>query len=419
MASRRMASRRSLTGSLGDVNRRLKYLEARPSFSRLSNYVVQRQNIRPRSVATDQIALSSVTNDLIEAETIKQDRLAADSVGNSELQPNSVDSENFVPQGVDTNALQDGSVTNDKLGPGSVQNNNLGNNSVDETKLASGSVGTDQLKDSSVTNSKIADGAVTSPKIGNGAVNSDKLAVSAVTENKISGGAVTGNKISDGAVTSSKIGSNAVTNSKIENGAINSDKISSGAVVGSKIGFQAITREKIASGTGIVTAVTVAAGGIIISNSAESYGRAYSVSARFGSGSRDVAPGNHSHSGETQGPSSGLFHRHDFSTSTLRAKKEVSDHVVEDLEKILSVKLKRFKYKNSKRREQDSINREWMFGYLAEDLVAAGFEEVVGYDSEGNANSVNYGLISVFALEVVKKQQEEIDALKKKIEDMK
>ncbi len=61
MASRRRTRSRSLTGSLSDVQKRLKYLEGRPSPSRLGNYSVKGNNLQPRSVAADQLALSAVT----------------------------------------------------------------------------------------------------------------------------------------------------------------------------------------------------------------------------------------------------------------------------------------------------------------------------------------------------------------------
>lgn len=53
MATRRGAGRSSITGAIGEVQRRLRYLEGRPAPSKLSAQVVRRTNIQPRAVATD------------------------------------------------------------------------------------------------------------------------------------------------------------------------------------------------------------------------------------------------------------------------------------------------------------------------------------------------------------------------------
>jgi hypothetical protein len=60
-----------------------------------------------------------------------------------------------------------------------------------------------------------------------------------------------------------------------------------------------------------------------------------------------------------------------------------------------------------------------MYGYMAEDLIENDFEEVIGYDKDGLPDTVNYGLISIFVLELVKKHQNEIDSLKEEIQRLK
>ena len=60
-------------------------------------------------------------------------------------------------------------------------------------------------------------------------------------------------------------------------------------------------------------------------------------------------------------------------------------------------------------------NREWMYGYLAEDLEEMGFEHVLHYNKDGEPQAVDYGLISTLVLELVKEQHSEIELLKEKI----
>jgi hypothetical protein len=67
----------------------------------------------------------------------------------------------------------------------------------------------------------------------------------------------------------------------------------------------------------------------------------------------------------------------------------------------------------------EGINREWMHGYIAEEVQELGFEELLGYDEKGEPASLNYGLLSTLVLELVKVQQTEIDSLKEEIQRLK
>jgi hypothetical protein len=123
----------------------------------------------------------------------------------------------------------------------------------------------------------------------------------------------------------------------------------------------------------------------------------------------DFSHGDHLHSQPAYSGTTGS------NTSTLKLKKEISDYKVEDIKKILNLKLKRYKYKNEVRYLQESINREWMYGYIAEEVEDLGFEELVGYDEKGEPASLNYALLSTLVLELVKVQQTEISLIKEKI----
>ena len=80
---------------------------------------------------------------------------------------------------------------------------------------------------------------------------------------------------------------------------------------------------------------------------------------------------------------------------------------------MLNLELKKFKYKNS---EKDlTKNSEWEFGYMAEDLYELGITEPLAYDSDGNPNRVDYSLIGVLAVELLKNQEKRISKLEEEL----
>jgi hypothetical protein len=59
-----------------------------------------------------------------------------------------------------------------------------------------------------------------------------------------------------------------------------------------------------------------------------------------------------------------------------------------------------------------------MYGYIAEEVLETGIEEIVGYDENKDPISLNYGLLSTLVLELVKEQQKEIDLLKEELRQL-
>jgi hypothetical protein len=391
VATRRRATRRTLTGAISDVQRRLQYVETRSNPTRLANQVVKRANIQPRAVDSDQIALGAIANDNLEDAAISAAKLA------------------------------DNSVTNRAVAPGAIGTAELQNSSVGNAQLQDDSVGRDEIQDNAVGRDQIADGAVGGSEIASGAV----------SEAKIGNGEVTRDKIRDGAINGDKLANLAVVEAKIANGAVKSAKIGDGEVTNGKLSSTAVTFGKVAIGTSILTALS-ATSPLTRALNTQTIGTSVTVGVSVGNSSNSVAVGNHTHAVntsviDTTGPNTGLSHTHGYriatsptsTPSTLRVKKEVSDHVLDDPRRILGLRLKRFKYRNPQRGLHEGANREWMYGYIAEEVQEAGVEEVLGYDSDGLVDSVNYGLLSALLLELVRSHQDEIDSLRQDLERLK
>lgn len=400
MATRRRASRDTITGAITDLQRRVRYLQKLPSPSKLANQVVRRVNVQPRAIDSDQLALRAIVNDIVEDDAIEARNLNENSVT--------------------SRAIEDGQVIDGKLGVNSVNAINIKDLNVETTKLANSAVTSTKLANAAVEESKIANSAVTEGKIRNSAVTTNKIDNSAVTTSKIASSAVTSNELATSSVTNAKIGSAAVTSAKIGTGAITNDKIAGKTInAAQKIQDRTIFSTQISTSSFPVFIIEGLAVGDGLSKSSNR------VSVRFGTGSTEVPRGNHTHvhnnSYFTQDGFGNDLRR--FLTlrqtsnppSSRKVKKNISDHNLEDPKKLLKINLKRFKYKNSEKDAHAQKNREWMYGYLIEDLVSLGFEEVLVYNTKHEPIQLDYGLFSTLVLELVKVQQKELDELKKEV----
>jgi hypothetical protein len=537
MASRRRTRSRSITGSISDVQKRLKYLEGRPSPSKLGNYSVKASNLAPRSVAADQLAVSAVTSLNVEEgaiglremgeNSVDSSEIRENAVGTSELSIDAVYNENvntdaiglgeMADNSVDTAEIRSNAVGTDELGIDAVYNENvfvdaiglgeMQDNSVDSAELRSNAVGTDELgidavynenvfvdaiglgemQDNSVDAAEIRTNAVGTDEIALGAVKADEIDVDAVglgemADNsvdtaEIRSNAVGKDEIGTNAVESDEIALNAVGQGELANNSVDSDAIIGGAVLDRHIdsigGISAtkiksgelaaeripliqnsklagnITVGKIASGTSIITNITPVSP-VYESESTGTYGVTSTIGVSVGTGSNQVASGNHTHTGGSIPAHSHSFtggsvltasgslsgHSHlgrdgshlhgvqisgivgGVTTSSKRFKEEISDYEI-DPKKILQLKLKRYKYKDLVRDDQNTLNREWMYGYIAEEVLDTGVEEIVAYNEKQEPIALNYALLSTLVVELLKTQQAEIDFLKEEVQRLK
>jgi hypothetical protein len=392
MATRRRVRRRSLKGSILDIQRRLRYVESKPNPFKISDKAITRDALQFNAVSSDQIAPNAIGTEEISSDAVTNDQLADGSVSNDTLQSGSVGSSN----------IQDGAVTTSKIA----------NSAVTTEKIANSAVTTDKINNFAVTTAKIGDGQVTAAKIGDGQVTTAKIGNDQITSAKVATGQIGGR--GDGGKI--HIRANSITTQDILNGAIGSGKLATDAVITVKIANGNVTEAKLASNS--VTNAKISDGSVTF---------AKINSNTVGTGSTRVARGDHGHTSSINSVNENTTlvsgHRHSYQratsvsiSSTKKLKKDIQDYTF-DINKILKVQLKKFKYLNQAKNKR--LNREWEYGYIAEEIQELGLEEILGYDNNGEPNSINYPILSVFAIELLKEQQKQIDFLTKEIEKLK
>ena len=402
MPTHRRARRKSIAGNITDVQKRLRFLETRPAPSKLASKAVATKNIALRAIETELIADSSITT-----RTVGQAQITNFTLS-SVTDPDgaAVDTENIADGAVE-NAQLAGNITDDKIAGmssskliGTITNAQLAGN-ITQDKIVS--LPTTKLT-GTITNAQLA-GSITEDKITSlpttkltGTITNDQLAGS-IADGKIVG------------ISASKL-IGTVTNGQLA-GSITSDKILSLAAskVSGTLDISTIpaavltdvnaTSPVTVSGTGRSRTIGINTASFALASHTHSQ---YAANGRYDTSfaGDHLGHGGHSHFINT--------------ASTKKLKKEISDYSI-DLEKLFLLKPKQFKYRNQAR--NFSKNREWDYGYIAEEALEIGVEEIVGYDEKGEVDSINYGLLSVFVLELVKKQQSEIDLLSEEIKRLK
>ena len=466
MPTNRRARRKSIAGNITDVQKRLRFLETRPAPSKIASKAVATRNIALRAIETELIADASVTT-----RTIGQSQVTNFSLS-SVTDPSgpAVDTENIAQLSVINDQLA-GNISDDKLVGmssskliGQVQNSQI--EGISSSKLI-GQV--QNLQIAGISTTKLI-GTITNAQLA-GSISEDKIVSLPTTKltgtitNAQLAGSITNDKIST--VDASKMTTGVLADARIPN--LDAGKFTTGEFVQARI--PALDASKFTTGTTFTSVIptlaptkvtglsnvfnTSSVSGIGISRTMDPNGsyRALNITINAGRAANQIAIGDHTHDTITahghdllfqsqflnpdQAPHShpgapaftfGGAHNHGWprpvlfgmsTGSTIRIKKDVSNHKLNDPKNILNLKMKRYKYKNSNRGYHDATNREWMYGYIAEDLQELGVEEVLSYDKEGLPDGINYGAFSMLVLELAKVRQIEIDSLKEEIQRLK
>jgi hypothetical protein len=545
VASRRRTRQSSITGNISDVQRRLKYLEARPAPSKLGNYSVKPSNLEPRAVGTDQLGIgvvvqatvgtdaigndelgidavdsenirensvgtSELGTDAVYSENILQDAVGSseiasdavnsaeiyqDAVGSSELGLDAASAENIIVDGVGASEIGSDAVNSSEIYQDAVGASELGLDAasaeniivdgVGASEIGSDAVNSSEIYFDAVGNSELGPDAATAENIDLDAVGASELAPDSVDAHNIIAGAVTGgygNAIADDTIQSNNIGEDQVyyfhipangiggsydpVKNNITSQSIGGDDIKNRGIPNTKIELQGLTAAEIAPdaiGTselsnnavntanivdGAVTSLKTDGGFLrALGSSSPIYvtrtGTTALVGINLGTQSNQAARGDHTHTGgtttvpahthsftgssRTTGGAAPNSHTHSFTaagsvggvqTSSRKLKREITQYEF-DAKKLLNLQLTQFKYKNAVREIQDVHNREWMYGYIAEDVLAAGVEEILVYDKNKEPIALNYGILSTLVIELLKTQQSEIDSLKEEVQRLK
>lgn len=471
MATRRRSRRKSIAGNITDVQKRLRYLETRPAPTQLASKVVVSKNIAPRAVGQELIADSAILRRSlnpgvvgtaqIEGLAITQGLMATDSVGTDQIKQDSVTANEIAPGTITSAEMGSDSVTSTQIQNGSVGTDELAG-SIPDSKIAgmsssklignvldsqlstlAASKVTGQLEDSQIagiTGSKIIGGidgglivagSVTAGKIVNlpttkltGTITNDQLAgsIQAIKIAGVSSSVLIGNisssiipdlpasKITSGTFSTAQIPSitNAMLAGGISNGKISS--VDAGTIITGTMSINRLPAEVLTdvnAGTGI--SVSGSGRTRVVSFSGSGYATTSHVHSQYAPTGRYDTSFAGSHIGHGG-------HTHFTTISSRKLKKEISDYNI-DLDKLFLLQPKRFKYRNQAK--DASKNREWDYGYIAEEALELGVEEILGYDEKGEVDSINYSVLSIFVLELVKKQQSEINFLSEEIKRLK
>jgi hypothetical protein len=383
-------------------------LQTLPAPSRLASHVVRRPNIQPRAVDSDQLALRAVTND----------QVAADAIELANMAPNSVNTIQIIDNAITRLKILDGEVVDGKLGGNSVNNANIKDSAISTGKLQNASVETNKIANSAITTAKLANAAVTNSTIASSAVATGNIQASAITTGLLADGNVTSAKIAAGAVGTTRLADGSVTTAKIADSAVTGPKLADRSVSAAKINASAINEiNKITSGVQVSIATNTVTAGVGLRRTVGGSGVA--IFASFGGGSQDIPAGNHRHDYEDFGSFGGSTTRRTTEpvSSSRSLKKEISSYVIEDPKKILKLDLKKYKYRNQLKDGHTSVKREWLHGYIVEELADLGIEEAVGYDENNAPVSILYPVLSMYIIEVLKEQQKEIEFLRKELKN--
>jgi len=397
VASRRYRAKSSLNSNLSQVNARVSQITKRPSPRRVAANTITSVSIRDASVASQNLADGSVTSPKIAADAVKTGNIADKSVTLAKLADGTIPTvANLDASVITSGTFADARIPNlaaSKITSGTFSASVIGD--LPASKITSGTF--DVLRIPDLAASKITSGSFSTSQIPD------------LDAGKITSGTFASARIPD--LAASKITSGTFDTARIP--AITGSMISTNTITSGNIAPDAVVLSKISDGAqfGVVNGVLIAGTGLTKSASSP----LVTISPNFGTASTEVARGNHTHTVTVNGNAQTVT----TSPSTRRVKKDIKPYQPVTIKNLLNLQPKTYKYKRSERMLQQALNKEVMHGYIVEELIDLGFTEPVGYDEDGSPATLDYGLMSMLVLELVKVQQTEIDYLKEEITKLK
>lgn len=350
----------------------------------------------------------------------------------------------FAPKAVTAGALADGALDASTV---------FGPDVITQDAIAANAIGADQIAANAITAGKISANAVTSAKIDALAITAGKIAANAVEADKINAGAVTAVKIAANAIEASKIlvtdtfkytnndGSKQVLiGSDAIYGQTDSSGLSFTGADGVSKGWLGSWFNAIELGTDFALNfidmyynndtswysdgdINITSGGTFLNISGKSVDISGSTETSVGTTSTATtvygqlrSPGGYAFTNafvpNMRIDSNGYIHRTTHANSSLRYKTAIRP-LDFDIEAFMGLTPVFYKYNPDTVPSVDhSIDYS---GFIAEDLDAAGFKDLVEYDEENRPDALRYDRFTAYLHAVIKNQATRIEALEKQI----
>lgn len=348
---------------------------------------------------------------------------------------------NFDTGAIGTATISDLGITSDKIAGSAVITTKINDLAVTTAKINDLAVTTGKVNDLAVTSGKIADLGVTTGKINDLAVTTGKINDLAVTAAKIADATITTGKLAPGVVLSGPTGPQGAVGPTGPQGAIGptgaggavgptgakgntGDTGGTGAVgptgPAGSTSYDAGTLNGYASAfTGLGNTIAridptgILAGtyfGMGVNNATYWYATTYTGATVYRATSDGVYSQAITSGRAVLVNSSGTI---GTSLSTRRAKENIVSYSDPD-NKILNLSAVTFDYKEEVIEEEDRANRFNQFGMIAEDLHDAGLNHLVYYGPEGRVDGINYQMLAVELLGVIKNLDARIKVLEER-----
>ena len=252
-----------------------------------------------------------------------------------------------------------------------------------------------------ITSTSISDDAITTPKLAANSVVASKIVALTITGDKIAANTISADKIVANSIGAGQIAANAITAGKIAANAIDGKTINGATITGGSISGALVEATNVISDLDLVSNRNVLVSEDVLAYGGITGGELYTgtsgttgsaANCRIGSGGRLVV-----------------------STSSRRYKYDIEDAEL-DLEALLSVQPRTFRrYDDDNYDEAKPDAARVHVGLIAEEVDDLGLDSMVDRDAEGRPNGINWDVLGVHLLAVVKQQAAQIAALTARI----
>lgn len=158
-------------------------------------------------------------------------------VGPGQLGDQSVDTPQLVDTAVIEQKLADAAVTSGKLVDGSVLEQKLDDLSVSETKIQDESISTPKVQAGAITASEIFADTITANEIASDTIRANEIEANTITAGEIVSGTITALQIASGTITANEIAANTIQANEIDSLVLDTDQLKVGFDTNTQIEF--------------------------------------------------------------------------------------------------------------------------------------------------------------------------------------
>ena len=202
---------------------------------KLDDLSVSETKIQDNSISTPKVQADAITASEIFANTITAAEIASDTITANEINVNTITAGEIASRTITALEIDVGTITSNEIDTQTIVADNIATRTIDALRIESDAITANEIAADTITADEITSRTISALEIESGTITANEIDANTITAGEIVSGTITALQIASGTITANQIDSDTITAREIAGDTITGDEIAANSIQANEI----------------------------------------------------------------------------------------------------------------------------------------------------------------------------------------